>query len=84
MARACHLSNLAYVIRDLKVGSRISLVNSSLLSSFKSNDHHEYCKFNFNYLMDDAHKVNCQLASLMKKSILVDLIVSACFLKSVN
>jgi hypothetical protein len=24
MARACHLSNLAYVIRDLKVGSRIS------------------------------------------------------------
>jgi hypothetical protein len=49
MARACHLSNLAYVIRDLKVGSRISsLVNSSLLSSFKSNDHHEYCKFNIN------------------------------------
>ena len=86
MARACHLSNLAYVIRDLKVGSRISLVNSSLLSSFKSNDHHElYCKFNINnHLKDDAHKVNCQLASLMKKSILVDLIVSACFLKSVN
>ena len=24
MARACHLSNLAYMIRDLKVGSRIS------------------------------------------------------------
>ena len=54
-------------LRDSGPQGRVqeSLVNSSLLTSFKSNDHHEYCKFNFNYLMDDAHKVNCHLASFM-------------------
>ena len=67
-------------LRDSGPQGRVqeSLVNSSLLTSFKSNDHHEYCKFHFNYLMDDAHKVNCHLASFMI-SIWLTFIVSAVY-----